>query len=725
MIRKGQTMTITLTSQQNHIINLKLEPGTVINVIGGPQCGKTVALVSKIIHHITNDNLDPNNILILSLTNKNVENIIQIGKLMANKIHNVAINWEQLNVMTFHGLANRILLDNIGDPTNTICNNIISSEYEWELLYQLAEENCDGKNITKSTCNKNHSKQIKNKGKYLEHIVRMYQNNSNKCHFKPMEKLFLQNAINIMNDCNIMTNDDLVRKAIEILKIQQLNSHNNLKNILQYKLILIDDCQDLYPSLLPFLEQLLKLSHAQLVLFGDPNQRLYQFMGDNAVVMKQLMEIYNKEKYIALNLDQNFSNSPEIFNFAKEIFLTNPTLYLNNSIFTLNPTSHIDPQIYNFNDPLDQFEFIVQEISKIMTSGVTKFNDILILSRTNTYVNELINHLKFYGLPCEKVSSKPEWVDDLRIQFILNLFKIIEFENNPLVNCSFPVLIILSHLKGIGNRSLQTLYHYCQQNKDTDIWKYFLTTELSDWDPSIFNKSKVYNYLSCIKKHIPEKRFEVNTNEITRMINDIIIELDCPLFKYDSQKDLEDFKSKFMKMVDTLQYYELVKPDYSSLITFFLNHYLLRSIENAAKHSDKIRISTMHSAKGLNFPIVFLANPPLTNSNRDFPVDSNILYTSITRARNLLYLMNINHPGINPNRFKKVPNIGLCEPFWRYYLNDKSTTFMSTTNNQNSRYSLSKAQSNQNFIQNKFGIRFLTTMVITPKYFNFYKSLVH
>lgn len=718
-------MTINLTAQQKDIINLKLEPRTIINVVGGPQCGKTVALVNKVIHHVINNNLSPNDILILSLTNKNVENLVQTGKLIANKIYDVTVNWDQFNVMTFHGLANRILLHDKGYPTNNICNNIVSGVHEWNLLYSLAEVDWNYASIIEGTHKKNSPKQIKNKGKYLENIIRMYQNNSKKYPFTSNEESLAQNAINIMNDCKIMTNDDLVKNATEILKTQQVDSNSNLGNILKYKLIIIDDSQDLYPLLLPFLEQMLRLNHAQLLLFGDPNQRLYQFMGDNLAVMRQLLGMYGNDKSITLKLDQNFSNCPEVLAFAKNISLTNPTHSLSNCLFTLNTASNINPQIYNFNDSLDQFEFIVQEISKIMTSGVTKFSDILILSQTNTYVNELINHLKLYGLPCEKVLNKPEWIDDFRIQFILNLLKIIEYEKKPSMNCNFPVLIILSQLKGIGNKSLQTLYHYCQQNRNIDIWNYFLTTKLSDWDPFIFKKSRIYNYLLCIKKHIPEKIAELNTTEIIQMINDIIIELDCPLFKYISEEDLEDFKSKFKKMVNILHYYEYVKSGDLSLITFFLTHYLSSKMENKSKYLNKINVSTMHSAKGLNFPIVILANSPPNNSNKYFSIDTNILYTSITRAKHLLYLININHPRVSQEKFKKVPNIGLYEPFWRYYLNTKKNESLITTNNQSFQYSLNKAQSNQNFIQNKFGIRFLTTTVNPLKCSGFYKRLLY
>ena len=722
-------MTIKLTSQQEQIVRLKLKPATVINVVGGPQCGKTITLINKIIHHITNDNLNPNDILVLTLTNRNVDKIIQFAKLLLDQRNDISINWNQLNVMTFHGLANQILSNNIRDP-NILCSNVISGEYEWQLLYQLAKSHCNNTNVKISMRYENQPKQIKNKGQYLENMIRMYQNNFNRRHLKFMDELLIKRTINIMNECKIMTNDDLIRKAVEVLNTQKHNSGSKIKDKLKYRLILIDDSQDLYPLLLPFIEQVLTFNNAQLVLFGDPNQKMYQFMGGNTIVIKQILEINDKNKYIntsnksmTYNLDQNFSNSPEIINFAKDILLANSDCYSNYEISTLNESSNIDPQLYNFKNSVDQLEFIVKEICKIMTSGVTTFGDIAILSRTNLYVNEIINHLKLYGIPCEKLSSKPEWVTDLRIQFIINLFKIIEYENNPLMNCNFPVLILLSHMKGIGNKSLQTLYHYCLQNRNVDIWEYFLTTELSEWDSSIFNKTKVYNYLSSIKKHIHNKKIGIKTNEIMWMINDIIMELNIPLFTYDSKKDLQDFKSKFIKMMNILQYYESVKPNNIPLITYFLSHYLSHDLENISEGSNKVKISTMHSAKSLNSPIVFLANPPHNDSNTDFPINTDILYTSITRGRNLLYLMDINHPRVNPDKFGKISNIALYEPFWKYFLNDKRRRLATVASNQNFQYNLAKVYSNQNFIQNKFGIRFLTTMVNTPKYFNKYKRL--
>lgn len=99
-------------------------------------------------------------------------------------------------------------------------------------------------------------------------------------------------------------------------------------------------------------------------------------------------------------------------------------------------------------------------------------------------------------------------------------------------------------------------------------------------------------------------------------------------------------------------------------------------------------------------------------------MDTNILYVGMTRARNLLYLCNINHPCIRPHQFLPQKNIALNEGFWDYYIKDTTGCLLNSgTRNDNSlirksnqTYSLERVRFNQKLIQNTFGIRFFSSL---------------
>lgn len=695
----------TLTEKQREIVHSTWRPGSALNVVGGARCGKTTTLVNKIHHHIANNDIEPNEVLILSLTNKSIDNIISTGHgILADQLP-----WDQITLSTIHGLATKTVSDS-QTPDHLL--NIITEPHEWQTIRQLipssiSKDNPRRRDKTSTT-------------QSLEMMVRFYQNQLvttkfGPRHLNPLDEKLVLDTLQVLKQCHVMTNDDLIKKAAECLQ-------RDPSLLSQYKLIVIEDGQDLYPSLLPLLKQIIMNSdkqNVQLILFHDPNQRIYQFMGNNDLVIKELLSLH--DKVTSISLSENLGTTVEIIQAANKVLTLN-TATLSSSASSVRASSHLDPQVYNMTDPLKQLEFIVSEICKLMSTGVVNFNDIAILSRTNAFLTEIIEHLSKYGLPCEKLISRPEWINDLRIQFILNIFKIIRNGDRDLsMNCDFAIYNLLNQLKGIGNKSLQTLYHYSYDNQ-ISVWKYFKnTTNVGDWDSSIANKSKIFNYLSIINQHIPRDINNVTIEELIHMINDIVMELDCSLFTYESHQSLEQFKTNFKGMVNVLSNCATSKPENIPLLDHFLRTYSLHDPIKTIQHqANTIKVSTVHSAKGITFPIVMIANPPPLNAQSTFPMDTNILYTAMTRARDLLYMINVNHFMVLPEMFTRHDNVALNQPFWNYYLqNDHTLPLKKTSSNK---YSLSQVRSNQKFIQGKFGIRFLSTLPC--KYSTLCKRLV-
>lgn len=431
-------------------------------------------------------------------------------------------------------------------------------------------------------------------------------------------------------------------------------------------------------------------------------------MGGNELVINELLQINDATR--DYSLIQNFGNTPEIMEAANKVLSTNFERTLQ-ELTPTKPSSNVDPQVYHVNDSLKQLDFIVNEICKLMTTGVVEFNDIAILSRTNVFMSQIVEHLNSYGLPCEKLVTRPEWINDLRIQFILDIFKIMVLGNTQDVKmCNFAVLSLLNQSKGIGQKSLYSLYEYCFK-ENIPIWEYFLTTPISKWSSSIANKPKVFNILSIINDNIPKNMNDLEVDELVQIVNDIVMGSDCSLFNFETKQSLEEFKTNFKSMVEVMEQCELSRETEEPFLSYFLKTYSVHDPWKEYNDKKTIKVSTIHSAKSSEFPIVMLTNAPPINAQSDYPMDTNTLYTGMTRAQNLLYMININHMMVHSDYFKKESNIALNEPFWKYYIADKKASAKIMNKPLPLfNYSPARFQQNRAQIQKKFGIRFLSTL---------------
>lgn len=140
----------------------------------------------------------------------------------------------------------------------------------------------------------------------------------------------------------------------------------------------------------------------------------------------------------------------------------------------------------------------------------------------------------------------------------------------------------------------------------------------------------------------------------------------------DYQSSVE-FKTHLQEMAQVMKVSQSNKPSGTSFVKWFLESYFDQTmVFHQAKQALKtngpgtVKLSTIHSAKGLEFPIVFLTNGVMSN----FPMDTNSLYVGMTRARNLLYMSNMKHQRLASKTPLYSTSIMLNKPFWTYYNKD-------------------------------------------------------
>ncbi|KAL6947740.1 hypothetical protein ACO0RG_000326 [Hanseniaspora osmophila] len=345
-----------ITQSQKKIIEYPYQPNHILRIDAGPGSGKTFTLLKKIEYLVEQQNVDPQEILVLSLTNKAVENVR--ANLNEKYRHLCCIK-------TFHSMANRLIKD-VKGFVNVIDDN------GWRALHELYGP----KKLTSF--------------RSLEKSVVKYRETGHLAHEEVLK------ILDLMKKCNVYSHYDLIQESIKYIDASVLNK--------QFKVIIIDEYQDLYPFLIPFIKKFAK--NSQLIMFGDMNQSIYQFLGNNERAIESIG--YNT----VLHLKDNFRSSPEIMEFVNS--QDNETS--KNQIESGMNGKEKDIVVYSKSEsgvpPLNFNNDLIGEISKLICCGVN-FKDIAVLTRTNAEVTNIVNKLNLYNIPNEKILKYSKFIVSL------------------------------------------------------------------------------------------------------------------------------------------------------------------------------------------------------------------------------------------------------------------------------------------------------------------------
>ena len=724
-----------LTPSQRRVVEYPYKPNSTLKVTAGPGSGKTFTLLRKVHHLITTGQVKPEEILVLSLTNKAVDNIVD--KLLTvfeqaqpegtQSLEELKDIVGRITVSTIHSLANRIVVENEGSI------NIIG-ENGWRGLLKLIPVGFwKRKNMKEPT------------PRQLEKLLKQYKLNDKPRCADGGGRNDIDNGndaiaeiAKLMENCKVLTNDDLILKAAKYLQLQREDTDSNnttgcdsnqsddvepseacppnvtclemIKNV--YKVVLIDEFQDLYPSLLPIIEN--TVVGKQLIMFGDTDQSIYYFLGSNREVIEALDTIHPAERTTTLYLYDNFRCTPEISEAASSILPLSSAQRETPPELVLKSASGVYPLVSQLDESLDQMEFLVSEIAKLSCFGV-RLSDIAVLTRTNQHLKTIAEYLELYGVPFVKLSSQPDWITDVHIQFLLDLLKVITFasqesqeiESNRSRRSDFSLLSTLGSLKGLGSKTIYSLYHK-SIDLDTSLWKYITEVPMLRWEVNHNAKRVIRNYSMLLYPYIQHGSLHRCSDPITivETISSIAEQLDYAPVRSMNEQEKNKFRDYLLEMLRALKLSAENRPNNTTLVEWFLDTYFDQNVvyhstglSSETSSPGAVRISTIHSSKGLEFPVTMIMEP----TKNDIPIDRNSLYVAMTRARNLLYLINVNYPGISPGMFPKSDPFK-DGSFWKYYSRDLNRRL------KPGRFPVLANQQNYSRIRTKYNFREYATM---------------
>ncbi len=583
---------------------VKCQEGSVL-VIAGAGSGKTKTLTYRVARLIESG-VSPENILLLTFTKKAADEMLNRAVMILDS------RCEKVAGGTFHSFSNNVLrkYSSLIELRNnfTIIDRADAEDVVNHIRTQVVEKQ-EKRFPRKNTILEIYSKAI-NKNMTAEEVIESEFNQFSHCVEKINEISKQYVAYKRAN--SLLDYDDLLLYLRTLLQSNE-EIRKKLSNL--YKYILIDEYQDTN-ALQADIIRLLASEHNNVMAVGDDSQSIYSFRGANFRNILDFPAIFPNTKII--KLEQNYRSSQNI------LALTNKIIDKAKEKYTKNLFSNIEhpekPALICTNDMQTEAEFVAQRVLELQEDDIS-LNDIAVLCRSArmTYNLEIelakraIPYKKFGGLKFIETAHVKDVIAHLRV--VLNPNDIISLNR---------ILLLLS---GVGSQTAMRLLPMVTAEK-VDCDKLMLPAKSSGGIKKLFTTVEKQRALITRPSEIVEN--------ILAYYEPILID------KYDDYtkrlKDLEHFRylsSQYTNLEDFISDLALEPPDSS-----------VSEVEDGAYKDETLTLSTIHSAKGLEWKAVFIIGavdgrfPSVYSFNSEEELDEELrlMYVAATRAKTYLYL---------------------------------------------------------------------------------------
>lgn len=587
-------------------------------ILAGAGSGKTGVITHRIAHLIDDLGVNSYNILAITFTNK-------AAKEMRERVDSlVGMGAEAAWIMTFHSACVRILrryIDRLGYDTNF---TIYDSD--------------DQKNVMKDVCKRLEVDTKVYKEKSLLSKISaakdelltpddMYQSagsNYNKMreaeiYREYQEQLKKNNAVDF---------DDIINLTVELFE----KNDDVLKNYQdRFKYIMVDEYQDTNTAQFRLISLLARRYH-NICVVGDDDQSIYKFRGAN------IMNILNFEQYFndatVIKLEQNYRSTQNILDAANAV-IRNNSGRKDKSLWTEEKGG--DKICFNVYDTgYQEAEGVALDILKNIDDGFD-YNDCAVLYRTNAQSRALEEKLLENDIPY-RIYGGVNFYARKEIKDILAYLKTIDNASDDLA----VKRIINVPKRGIGATTLDKIQKYAY-DKDENF--YTALTQAADIPTLGRAAAKVEPFVSLIRVF----RSELALYSIPKLIEDILEKTNYIEYLEENEdaEVVEERRQNIDELISKAVLYE-EQEDEPTLGGFLEQVALVADIDNLDDSSNTVSLMTLHSAKGLEFPIVYITGmedglfpsymAASSDDTAELEEERRLCYVGITRAKKKLTL---------------------------------------------------------------------------------------
>ncbi len=393
----------------------------------------------------------------------------------------------------------------------------------------------------------------------------------------------------------------------------------------RFRHILVDEYQDTNRAQNEIVIQLGR-EHANVCVVGDSDQSVYKWRGADIRNILEFETAFSGSNTTTVLLEQNFRSTQVILDAANAV-ITNNLGRRSKNLFTDGDTGELIGR-YRAQDERDEASWVAAEILRLKAAESLSWGDIAVFYRTNAQSRAIEDALVFSGIPY-KVIGGAKFYDRREIRDILAYIRVL---TNPADEISARRIINVPK-RGIGSTSLATLTHWARAaNKN-------LTDAIDHADQTGIS-GKALRGAQQLSATLAELRAQLNSNtpsnfihlvaEHTGYLGDLVAE-----HSHESQSRIENIAEL-----------EGVAAEFDTVIEFLETISLTAASDEIDDDDTRVSLMTLHTAKGLEFPAVFLIGMeegifPHFRSMKDtleLEEERRLCYVGITRARRHLYL---------------------------------------------------------------------------------------
>ncbi len=585
-------------------------------VLAGAGSGKTRVLTTKIVYLLKEMKISPFNILAITFTNKAAN---EMKERVAAAVPDAA---KDIWILTFHAACVRILrrqayfLGYNGDF-------VIYDDADRQTLLKecLKELNYDDKKfspravgavISRAKNNLTGPEDFKEQAQdfYEQKIAEIYE--------------FYQSRL--LKNC-ALDFDDLIMQTVRLFKQNpSVLAYYQSK----FRYILVDEYQDTNTAQY-VLVKLLAAAHRNLFVVGDPDQSIYGWRGANIRNILNFEKDYHDARII--KLEQNYRSTQVILDVANEL-ISNNSSRKEKELWTAEGQGEF-VTLYLGSDEHQEAQFIADRIKAIREHSGANYKDFAVLYRTHA-MSRVVEEIFMWEMIPYTIIGGLRFYDRKEIKDLLAYLRLLV---NPADTVSLSRIINIPK-RGVGEASFQKLASFALEQDITILEALEQVARIPGLTSKV--RQSCLNLAGGLNKIAQEKEM-MSVTEITQKIlqqtgywQELVSENTI-----ESQTRQDNLK-EFMSVTTEYDKYA----DHGSLSAFLAEMALSSDIDRYTDTSDQVALMTLHSAKGLEFPVVFLIGleegvfPYSRSLDEQFEIEEErrLCYVGITRAKQRLYL---------------------------------------------------------------------------------------
>ncbi len=586
-------------------------------ILAGAGSGKTRVVTHKIAYLIKEKNINPKNILAITFTNKAANEM----KERVAELLNIRVDGMWMG--TFHSICVRILRRNIDKIGYTRSFTIYDRDDQITLMKECLKEKNLSRDMYKESSLLAQISNLKDSMISPDSFINENYNNFYKRNIGELYALYQKK----LRQYNALDFDDLIIKTVEILK-----ENPDILSFYQKKFhyVFVDEYQDTNKVQYQ-LTQLLSAGYNNLCVVGDPDQSVYSWRGADISNILDFEKDY--EGATTILLEQNYRSTENVLKLANKVIKNNPNRK-EKDLWTSNKDG--SPVNYSeLSNEKEEAEYVVRKIEELMGKG-HKLSDFAILYRTNAQSRSFEEFFMTKAIPY-KIVGGLKFYDRKEIKDIVAYLKVVE---NPVDNISLK-RIINTPRRGIGNVTIEKLEEFAEKTNDS---LYGALLSLDDMNLSARAKNSLKKFVDMMNNLMAKKELMGIKDFIEELIESsgYISDLEKE-DTIESQTRLENIREFISVAID----FEAQMGE-SSLEEFLGNIALLSDVDKTSDSTNVATLMTIHGAKGLEFPVVFMVGMEdglfptfrALDSESDLEEERRLCYVGITRAERLLFITN-------------------------------------------------------------------------------------